>query len=266
MNLDPDSFLAQIIEKKKKEILVLESRGVIDSLSEYRDFSFENYSLYNALFQTKKLSLIAELKKASPSKGLINADFDVDRLAKNYCDLGASAFSVLTEKYFFLGDPSYILQVKERQSLPILRKDFIIHSLQVYESKLLGADAILLILDILDLSQAQELIMLAKSLNLDVLVEIHSEDALDKLRELKNVNIVGINNRDLKTFKVDLNTGYKRLETLKSFMPAETAFVAESGFTTADEMNQLYQAGFHAVLIGEGLVTHPNLSNYFASR
>jgi indole-3-glycerol phosphate synthase len=261
--LKPKDYLEKILEKKKAEILDLKSRGVSALNSRVEDLNYSFNSFYDAI-ATPQLSLISELKKASPSKGLINPNFDIEEISTTYQDKGASAFSVLTEIHYFLGDPSYISRVQQNCKLPVLRKDFIIDPIQVYESRLLGADALLLILDILTTQQAQELLTLATDLNMDVLVEIHSEEALNKLSDLKGLKIVGINNRDLTTFKVDLEHGFKRLEQLKERMPEDVLFVAESGYSDVAELESLEKAGFSAVLIGEGLVTHPIMLDYFS--
>ncbi|RAP39046.1 indole-3-glycerol phosphate synthase TrpC [Candidatus Marinamargulisbacteria bacterium SCGC AAA071-K20] len=263
--LNPQDYLRKILDKKEKEIVALKSQGISAFVDKVEDVSYSFKSFYDSL-RGSSLSLIGELKKASPSKGLINPDFDIIKLSQRYEEKGASAFSILTEINYFLGDPGFISTVKKNRNLPILRKDFIIDSIQVYESKILGADAILLILDILSLEKAQELLNLAKDLNLEVLMEIHSEEALSKLSGLDGLRIVGVNNRDLNTFKVDLNLGLTRLDQLQKSLPSDVLFVAESGYTTAAELDQLEKAGFSAVLIGEGLVTHPGMISFFTKR
>lgn len=238
------TVLDKIITDKKKSI----------------DALYENNFSFLKNLQKPGLSLIAEIKKASPSKGIIRSDFDPEELAKQFTHSGASALSILTEEDHFLGNPTYIKQARAVTKLPILRKDFIIDSIQVYESKFLGANAILLIKAILTQDQCQTLLNLAKDLQLDTLVEVHTEAELNDVLSLKNVQAIGINNRNLHTFEIDLNLAL----TLAKQIPDGILSVAESGYSTPEQLHQLEKAGINAVLIGEGLATHPNLLTFWS--
>ncbi len=192
--------------------------------------------------------LIAELKKASPSKGIIREDFHPVEIAQIYENGGASALSVLTEERYFLGSPDYLGEIRQKVSLPILQKDFIIDEIQVYEARAWGADAILLIAAILEVNQIKDYFDLARDLSLDVLVEIHSEKELARVAEW--APILGINNRDLTTFETSLETTFRILPEV----PADCIIVSESGIRTQEELVRLSEAGVHAVLIGETLM------------
>ncbi|MCD6319627.1 MAG: indole-3-glycerol phosphate synthase TrpC [Candidatus Desulfofervidaceae bacterium] len=242
------SVLDKIIAYKKQEVEKLKRSKPLDEtvltfeLSPHRSFA-------KAINQKGKLSIIAELKKASPSLGLIRPDFDPIKIAEIYEKNGADAISVLTDKHFFQGDIKFLPAVKSSVSLPILRKDFIIDPYQVYESKLYGADAILLITTALSRQELTKLLTLAYKLGLEALVEIHDEDDLEKALE-SGAHIIGINNRNLKTLKTDINTCLK----LRNFIPDDKILVAESGIKTKDDMMRLKEAGFQAVLIGTALM------------
>lgn len=193
--------------------------------------------------------VIAEVKKASPSKGIIREDFDPVRIARDYEAAGAVALSVLTEEKYFLGSLDYMKAVREVVSLPILRKDFIVHPYQVYESRAAGADCILLIVAILDDRLLGELHDLARSLAMDVLVEVHTEEELKRALGI-DAAIIGINNRDLNTFKTDLGT----TKRLAAMVDDGITIVAESGIKTATDIEVLLAAGADAFLIGEALM------------
>ena len=193
--------------------------------------------------------LIAEVKKASPSKGLLCPDFDPARLAREYAAGGAAAISVLTERRFFQGDPSHIALAREAASLPVLRKDFLFDPYQVLEARALGADAVLLIVAVLDGGLLQELLDLTASLGMAALVEVH--DAVEVEAALKaGAGMVGINNRDLRTFDVDLET----TRLLRPLVPPECVVVSESGIHARDDVARLRDWGVDAMLVGESLV------------
>lgn len=204
---------------------------------------------YNALVNYDGVAVIAEAKKASPSKGVIRPDFDPVAIAKNYVRGGAQAMSVLTDVDFFQGHISYVPLVRAAVELPVLRKDFIIDPLQIEEAYLYGADAILLIAAILDVSQLRDYRVMAEELGMDVLVEVHDEAELTKALEAAS-RLIGVNNRNLNDFKVDLATTFR----LKKLIPDAIPVVSESGISTAEEMKQLRQAGITAALIGESLM------------
>ena len=195
------------------------------------------------------IKLIAEIKKASPSKGLIRHGFDPLKIAAVYEKKPVSALSVLTEEDFFQGNLSYIKEIKEITLKPVLRKDFIIDEYQIYESRASGADALLLIASILDRNQAEDYLDLAGQLGLDVLFEIHDEDDLEKAL-LAHAAIIGINNRDLKTLKVDLSTTLR----LRKDIPEDRVVVSESGIRNRNDVARLEDAQIDAMLIGTSLM------------
>ncbi len=206
------------------------------------------YRFYKAL-QKEGMSYICEVKKASPSKGLIAPDFPYVKIAKEYEKAGASAVSCLTEPYYFKGSDAYLREIAETVSIPVLRKDFTVNSYMIYQAKVLGASAILLICAILDDEQLAEYLALADSLGLDALVEAH--DAEEVARALKaGAQIVGVNNRDLKTFEVDVRNSIR----LREQAPRDVLFVSESGIKTSEDIRKLYENEVDAVLIGETLM------------
>lgn len=192
------------------------------------------------------INLIAEIKKASPSRGLIREEFDLLGIARIYEKHKAAAISVLTEDKYFLGKPIYVKKVSEEVKLPVLTKDFIIDEGQIYEARLNGASAVLLILAILKDAQVKEFLNIAGSLDLDCLVEVHDEKELERALKL-DAEIIGINNRNLHTFEVDMKT----CERLIPQIPPGKVIVAESGISSHDDVCRLQEVGAHAVLIGE---------------
>ncbi|HEU4839684.1 MAG TPA: indole-3-glycerol phosphate synthase TrpC [Micavibrio sp.] len=202
----------------------------------------------NALKQ-KSPALIAEVKKASPSKGIIRADFDPVKIAKIYEDNGASCISVLTDELYFQGRDEYLAQIRQAVSLPLLRKDFMLEDYQILESRALGADCILLIMAALTDAQAKTLYALATDLSLDTLFEVHDEEELERALAL-NPQMVGVNNRNLKTLDVDLGTGLN----LAASIPDNLLKVAESGIPDFETFETFQAAGFSAFLIGESLM------------
>ena len=206
------------------------------------------YRFYRAL-QKEGMSYICEVKKASPSKGLIAKEFPYVKIAKEYELAGAAAVSCLTEPYYFKGSDDYLREIAETISIPVLRKDFMVNSYMIYQAKLLGAAAILLICAILDDEQLVEYLKLADSLGLDALVEAH--DAEEVERALKaGAQIIGVNNRDLKTFEVDVRNSIR----LRELAPKDVLFVSESGIKTSEDIRKLYENEVDAVLIGETLM------------
>lgn len=212
-------------------------------------------SFKEAVSKKGRVNLIAEIKKASPSKGILREDFDPASIAKIYEKNDVSAISILTETEFFLGKPSYIKEVRKVTALPILRKDFIIDENQIYESAKLGADAILLIANLLPLSDLKKIISIAESIGLDVLLEIHDKPDLKKALA-SDAEIIGINNRDLKTFKVDLKTTQRLIKDI----PKDRIIVSESGVETRKDFLFLKNLGVNAVLIGEAFMRSPDIA------
>ncbi len=201
----------------------------------------------------EEISFICEVKKASPSKGLIAADFPYLHIAKEYEDAGAAAVSVLTEPEFFLGSDEYLRQIQREVSLPVLRKDFTVDAYQIYESKAIGADAVLLICALLETSTIREYLAICDELGLSALVEAH--DAVEVASALAaGARLIGVNNRNLKDFTVDINNSV----ALRKFVPENILFVAESGIKTAADINVLRQAKVNGVLIGETLMRSPD--------
>jgi indole-3-glycerol phosphate synthase len=241
-----DSFLDKIIVQKKREIAALKEKSFRGRNSPKRDF-------VKALDKKPKLAIIAEIKKASPSKGLIAPDFDPVEIAEKYEQAGASAISVLTDENFFQGHAEYLVAARERTSLPVLRKDFIIDVLQVEETAHLGADALLLIAEALEPPQLADLYQAGRELDLDVLIELHHVRQLDKVMRV-DPQLIGINNRDLATFAVSLST---TVEIIKH-IPREVLVVSESGINTAADAETLRKAGVAALLVGESLMRAPD--------
>jgi indole-3-glycerol phosphate synthase len=207
-----------------------------------------------ALQRGNEVALIAEVKKASPSAGIIAADFNPLSQAREYARGGAHALSILTDEKYFHGHLSYLKQIREQVNLPLLRKDFIVHDLQVYESVVAGADAILLIVAGLDHEALHSLYDCAKACQLDVLVEVHDLAEMDRALEL-GADMIGINNRNLKSFTVDLAT----TEELAEEIPSDAVAISESGIKTADDVRRVRAAGINAVLVGETLMRAKNI-------
>lgn len=234
---------AERLKAAKSAVTINELKNRLQDMDKARDFR-------NAIKRNdKKIKLIAEIKKASPSKGIIRKDFDAAKIASIYDRMSVNAISVLTEEDFFQGHLLHIKTVKDIASKPILRKDFIFDEYQIYESKANHADAILLIAAILQKSQAEEYLHLAKELGLYVLFEIHNEDDLEKAFSAK-ADIIGINNRCLKTLKIDLFTTLR----LQKDIPKDKIIVSESGIKSRQDVYMLQDAGIDAMLIGTSLM------------
>ena len=194
-------------------------------------------------------AIIAEIKKASPSAGVIAEEFDPVKKAIEYEAFGASALSILTEEDFFMGSVDYLKEVKKITALPILRKDFMIDEYQIYESKLIGADCILLIASILSDQQIEDFINVAQQLELDYLIEVHDENELRRVEHFEDA-LIGINNRNLKTFEVDLDNSVR----LRNVFKQKNVFIAESGIKSREDINYLKLNNIKVFLIGETLM------------
>lgn len=238
-------ILDTIVARKYEEVAALKERGlpVLDRPVE------PPRGFLRALVEAPSVAIIAEAKKASPSKGVIQPDFDPVRIACNYRDGGAHCLSVLTDVDFFQGSLSFIPLVREAVVLPVLRKDFIIDPLQIEEARAVGADAILLIAAILDVDQLREYRLQAESLGMDVLVEVHDERELDEALQAES-RLIGINNRNLNDFTISLETTFRLLSRIPPGIPV----VSESGIASAADMHRLRKAGVKAALIGESLM------------
>jgi indole-3-glycerol phosphate synthase len=198
-------------------------------------------------------AVIAEVKKASPSKGLIRKDFDPAAIARSYEAGGAACLSVLTDVDFFQGSNAYLGEARAACTLPVIRKDFIIDPYQVYEARMIGADAILLIVAALEDGPMIEMANLAHELGMDVLVEVHDIDELERALQT-DCQLIGVNNRNLRTFEVSLDTSLE----LKAAMPADRIMVTESGIATRDDVARMRGAGIHAFLVGESFMRQPD--------
>lgn len=253
-----NSILDRIVETKRQEVAARKEQTPLDVLKERISELGRPRNFFNAVTRkTKKpLNLIAEVKKASPSAGVIRADFDPVKIAQAYEAAGADTLSVLTDEKYFQGNLAYIHAIRDVVKLPVLRKDFIIDPYQVYETRAAGADAILLIAECLEMSQLIDLQILATELNLTVLIEVHDLDNLMRVRDRivgfphKSYSLIGINNRDLRTFKVDLGTTLRLAELVED----RNVLVSESGIATHEDIRKLAAAGVRAVLVGETLM------------
>ena len=247
-----DNILDKILATKKNEIKNAKQLFSLTDLTEKIEINNDERDFVAALqdkHKTGSQAVIAEIKKASPSKGIIREAFDPISIALSYEKGGAACLSVLTDKEYFQGDINYIQQIKQTCQLPILRKDFIIDPYQIYESKAFGADCILLIAAALDLSEMKEFEEVAESLNMAVLVESHNPAELEKALEL-NTLLIGINNRNLKTFDVSLQTSID----LKEKIPSGRIAITESGIFTRDDIDCMNGYGILTFLIGEAFM------------
>ena len=247
------SILDEIIEKTRSDLSKRQREISWNDLESFAGFEKERKSLSEALISEDTVSIIAEVKKGSPSKGVIRHDFDPKKIAHQYIDGGASAISVLTDTPFFMGSASYLEEIAGFSPVPLLRKDFLIDPYQIKEAAALGADAVLLIATLCDGNQLTELLTAAKEYNLEALVECYHESEVDSLN-WDEIEILGVNNRDLKTFTVDLHRG---VELLKK-APAGVVTVSESGLKTAADLAVLHKNGINAALIGEQFMKQPD--------
>jgi indole-3-glycerol phosphate synthase len=247
--------LKEIVSKKQERLALAKQAVLLEQLKEKISSLSPCRAFKEAISKPRQISLIAEIKKASPSCGIIRQDFNHLDIARVYQEAEVQAVSVVTEEDYFQGNISFINEVKAVIELPVLRKDFIFDPYQVYESRANGADAILLIADLLTKDQLIELIATADSLGLDYIVEVHAEKELKKILTLKNVPIIGINNRDLKTLEVDLKT----TERLYTLVPKEKIVVVESGIKNRQDLLFLKVLGVNAVLIGQAFMEAENI-------
>ena len=243
------NILEEIVAKTKSKLEEKKQRVSLEELSSKIDFENLKETNFKKSLQNKAEAIIAEIKKASPSAGIISDDFDPVSKSKEYESFGASALSILTEEDYFLGNIEYLKDVKAITSLPILRKDFIVDEYQIYESKLIGADCILLIASILNDEELKNFSEIAERLKLDYIIEVHDEEELQRVQHFTNA-IIGVNNRDLKTFDVDINNSVE----LKKTFEGENIFIAESGIKSKKDIEYLQQHNINVFLIGESLM------------
>lgn len=250
------NILETIIADKRREVELRKLRTPVQQLYKMPGFQRQTFSLGASLLAEDSTGIIAEFKRRSPSKGTINNSHSVSEIAGAYKQHGAAGISILTDEKYFGGKDEDLLEARVLD-LPMLRKDFVVDEYQLMEAKALGADVILLIAACLPVEQVANLSRLARALQLEVLLELHDEAELDHYNE--NVNLVGINNRDLKTFTVDIERSIRLAEKL-----GDVVKVAESGITSAQTVLSLKQSGFHGFLIGEYFMSKPDPAVAFA--
>ena len=246
-----DVIIESTKETVKKSISFRSIASLEEDFEKYNKRGFEDAIMSRV--SKKETAIIAEIKKASPSKGLIREDFEPKKIAKEYEEGGATCLSVLTDEPFFQGKLEYLDSVRSSCELPILRKDFMIDLYQIYETKAYGGDCILLIVAALDIVQLKDFSQLARELNLDILIEVHSENELNEALSI-NSKLIGINNRDLTTFEVDKNLAIK----LARQIPKDVIVVSESGISSREDILSSKEQGIHSFLIGESFMRKPN--------
>jgi indole-3-glycerol phosphate synthase len=240
------TILDQIVDKTAEDLSKRKKNVSFNDFNSFEGFEKESISFKDALLGNESVSIISEVKKASPSKGVIRDDFDPVNIALRYEEGGASAISVLTDEPFFQGDLKYLESISKRVQLPLLRKDFIIDPYQMKEAKAYGADAALIIVAITEGAQLEELLHAAKEFELDALVECYDQEDFDRLN-FNLVDILGVNNRDLKKFEVDVHRGIGILQQA----PEGMELVSESGLSSGKDLALLKKEGIHSALIGE---------------
>lgn len=238
------------INEEKKSVTMADMVKRAEALPITNEFPFET------ALKKDGISFICEVKKASPSKGIIAVEFPYLQIAREYEQAGASALSVLTEPYYFMGSGQYLEEIAKTVKIPVLRKDFVVDAYQIYEAKVLGASAILCICAILTDQQLRDYIDLAHSLGMSALVEAHSEDEVQRGLSA-GARILGVNNRDLQTFRVDMNNSLR----LRKMVPEHILFVSESGIKTKEDITKLKANQTDAVLVGESLMRAENKKN-----
>jgi indole-3-glycerol phosphate synthase len=248
-------ILATICRSKQEEIQALKA-GDLDALAVQAREGSRPRGFRAALLEAEGVALIAEVKKASPSAGVIRENFDAVETARAYERGGASCISVLTDAPFFQGSPDFLPAIREAVGLPLLRKDFLLDPVQIDEARALGADACLLIVACLSPSRLDEMTAAVDENGMEALVEVHDDDELDVALEA-GADLIGINNRDLRTFDVDLGTA----ERLAARVPGDAVLVAESGIRTPDDVLRLKACGIRAILVGETLMRAANIES-----
>ena len=245
------NILDKIVASKKKEVEALKQKMTYSDYENNPFFNQKSRSLKSKLSKSH-FGIIAELKRKSPSAGYINKDLDVVKQAKIYEESGAVAISCLTDFPFFAGKIEDLSAIKPATTIPILRKEFIVDEFQLFESKAIGADVILLIAEILTKQEALHLTIMAQSLGMEVIMECHSYNELKKVNDL--VDVIGVNNRDLQAQKTDIQTSFD----LYNFIPEGKHCISESGIKSKDDILKLAEKGYHGALIGEHILSHQN--------
>ena len=257
------TILEKIVATKREEIAERRALTPVEALKEQATDLPRPRNFFHAVTRkgSKPLNLIAEVKKASPSAGVIRENFDPVEIARDYAEAGADAISCLTDEKYFQGSLEYLKAIRQAVDLPVLRKDFIIDAYQVWEARVAGADAILLIAECLPINELIDLQILATELNLTTLIEVHDMENLIRVRDRvigfphRSYSLLGINNRDLRTFKTDLGTTLRMAELVED----RSVLVSESGINTAWDIQKLADAGVAAVLVGESLMRSPDI-------
>jgi indole-3-glycerol phosphate synthase len=243
------TILNDIVKNTQKKLIEKKANVPLEEIKS----QLKNLELPRGVFKenliNKDQAIIAEIKKASPSAGIISENFNPIEKAKEYEAFGASALSILTEEDFFQGSNQFLMDVKAITKLPIIRKDFMVDEYQIYEAKLMGADCILLIASVLSDNEITQFTDLVETLELDYLIEVHDEDELRRVEHFENA-MIGVNNRNLKTFEVDLSNSIN----LKKLFKGDNLFIAESGIKNQDDIDELKNHDIHAFLIGESLM------------
>lgn len=249
------NILEEIAGKAKERVVHAKNKISLSELkSRVADHNTDTGLPFEQALRGEGLSFICEVKKASPSKGVIAEHFPYVDIAKAYEAAGASALSVLTEPYYFQGSNEYLREIKKQVKLPVLRKDFVVDEYMIYEAKVLGADAVLLICSLLSNQQLAEYAYLAKSIGMSALVEAHDEEEVKRAIAC-NASVIGVNNRNLKDFTLEIENSVR----LRKLVPKEIVFVSESGIKTAADTKRLRENGTDAVLIGETLMRSGNI-------
>jgi indole-3-glycerol phosphate synthase len=256
-NASPD-ILTKIVAHKREELLACQTRTTLLELQRRIPGLPKTRGFETALRSTVaagQTAIIAEVKKGSPSKGIIRADFDPLKIAQIYETNGATCLSVLTDEHFFLGQLDYLTRINKVVSLPLLRKDFIFDNYQIYEARCAGADAVLLIVAMLELPRIIDLTALARELSMDILLEVHDEHEME-IALCTDCTLIGVNNRNLRTFVTDLDTTRR----LAKMMPPDRLLVAESGISTRSDIVRLTEEGADVFLVGESLMRENNIA------
>lgn len=257
----PRHILEEIVWEKDREIDVARQKVPLEKLrSQIQDLPPTRDFIAALRSSTRKPAVIAEVKKASPSKGVIREDFDPVAIARAYASGGASCLSVLTDKTFFQGGFEVLVDVRQAVDLPLLCKEFILSPYQLYQARAAGADAVLLIAAILTDQDLNYLRKAAKALSLDVLVEVHDDEELERVLQLGGFPLIGINNRDLASFETDLATTERLMQRFgQQLQQTDTLLVSESGLFTRTDLDRVQSAGAKAVLVGEALMRQPDV-------